>query len=67
MKREISEIELNIAFIIDEMKALRISNEKTGEPLPIKVQADLHRYSETILFLSQAHRMIGAGDIGKKE
>ena len=67
MEEELLEIKLNISFIVDEIKALRNIYENKNDPLPIKAQADLHRYSESLLFLSQAYRLIGAGDIGKKE
>ena len=52
------DLDNEINFVINEIKNLIDSNEKAGVPMQIKDQADLNRYSETLLLLCQSRNIL---------
>lgn len=67
MKKEIvKNAERNIRFINEKLEKIRCENQDVHE-LPIKTQADIHRYSEALSFHVGIYHLMTGGEVIEKE
>ena len=58
-ERVLEEIESTIDFVIEQIETLRVTSLEDPYGVPIKAQADLNRYSETLHNLVMTRSALG--------